>query len=85
MQYIFVFLRLFRSVFLSNSDISSIFLNLHMQKRLGYGGDGHAWNWLNHKRQKPYKRETCARRVKAEVDNPYRDLNYSAYHKNRIQ
>ena len=30
MQYIFVFLRMFRLVFLSNSAISSIFLNVHV-------------------------------------------------------
>ena len=36
MQCIFVSLRLFRSVFLSNPAISSIFLNLPMPKGLGY-------------------------------------------------
>ena len=36
-HYIFVFLRLFRSVFRSNSAISSIFLNsAHMPKQLDY-------------------------------------------------
>ena len=36
MQCIFVSLRFFRSVFLSNPAISSIFLNLPIPKRLGY-------------------------------------------------